>query len=99
MQFTVDSVKKQEFIIFLLMPETRVSHAMRKAEFTKEDIADLLLRRFLQRALPGACWRRAVGRRGGQLAVAALAVTVTMARGCHCPSTTKYRASTTKAAL
>ena len=52
-RFTVDSVKKQEFIIFLLMPETRVSHAMRKAEFTEKDIADLLLRRSLQRALPG----------------------------------------------
>jgi hypothetical protein len=53
-QFTVDSAKKREFInIFLLMPETRVSHAMRKAEFTEEDITDLLLRRFLQRALPG----------------------------------------------
>ena len=53
-QFTVDPVKKQEFInIFLLMPETRVSHAMRKAEFAKKDIANLLLRHFLQRALPG----------------------------------------------
>jgi len=53
-QFTVDSVKKQEFIsIFLLMPETSVSHAMRKAEFPEEDITDLLLRRFLQGALPG----------------------------------------------
>ena len=38
-------------------------------------------------------------KRGGQLAVAALTVTVTMARGCHCPSTTKYRVSTTKSAL
>ena len=53
-RFTVDPVKKQEFInIFLLMPETRVDDAMRKAEFTKKDISDLLLRRFLQRALPG----------------------------------------------
>ena len=53
-RFTVDPVKKKEFInIFLLMPETRIDDAMRKAEFTKEDIADLPLRRFLQRALPG----------------------------------------------
>ena len=53
-QFTVDSAKKREFInIFLLMPETRVDDAMRKAEFTEKDIADLLLRRSLQRALPG----------------------------------------------
>ena len=53
-RFTVDPVKKKEFInIFLLMPETRVDDAMRKAEFTKKDIADLLLRRSLQRALPG----------------------------------------------
>jgi hypothetical protein len=53
-QFTVDSVKKQYFInIFLLMPETGVNDAMRKAKFTEEDIADLQLRRFLQRALPG----------------------------------------------
>ena len=35
------------------MPETRVDDAMRKAEFTEKDIADLLLRRSLQRALPG----------------------------------------------
>jgi hypothetical protein len=53
-RFTVDPVKKKEFInIFLLMPETHVDDAMRKAEFTEKDIADLLLRRSLQRALPG----------------------------------------------
>ena len=53
-RFTVDPVKKKEFInIFLLMPETRVDDAMRKAEFTEKDIADLLLRRSHQRALPG----------------------------------------------
>jgi hypothetical protein len=47
-QFTVDPVKKQEFInIFLLMPETRVNDAMRKAEFTEKDIANLLLRHFM----------------------------------------------------
>jgi hypothetical protein len=52
-RYTVDPVKKKEFInIFLLMPETRVDDAMRKGEFAEKDIADLLLRRFLQRALP-----------------------------------------------
>ncbi len=53
-QFTVDSAKKKEFInIFLLMPESSVINAMRQATFTEEDIADLPLRRSLQRALPG----------------------------------------------
>ena len=53
-QFTVDSAKKKEFInIFLLMPESSVINAMRQATFTDEDIADLPLRRSLQRALPG----------------------------------------------
>jgi hypothetical protein len=53
-QFTVDLAKKKEFInIFLLMPESSVLNAMRQAKFTKEDIADVRLRRFLQRALPG----------------------------------------------
>ena len=54
MQFTVDSAKKKEFInIFLLMPESTVLNAMRQVTFTKEDIANVRLRRFLQRALPG----------------------------------------------
>ncbi len=53
-QFTVDSAKKREFInIFLLMPESSVLNAIRQATFTEEDIADLPLQRFLQRALPG----------------------------------------------
>ena len=53
-QFTVDSAKKREFInIFLLMPKSSVLNAMRQATFTKDDIADLPLWRFLQRALPG----------------------------------------------
>jgi hypothetical protein len=53
-RFTVDSAKKKKFVdIFLLMPETRVADAMRSAKFTEEDIANLTLRRFLQRALPG----------------------------------------------
>ncbi len=52
-QLTVDSAKKREFVnIFLLMPESSVFKAMRQATFTGEDIADLPLRRFLQRALP-----------------------------------------------
>ena len=52
-QFTVDSAKKREFInIFLLMPESSVLNAMRQATFTKEDIANLPLWRFLQCALP-----------------------------------------------
>jgi hypothetical protein len=53
-RFTVDSAKKNKFVdIFLLMPETSVADAMRSAKFTKEDIANLQMRRFLQRALPG----------------------------------------------
>jgi len=53
-QFTVDLAKKKKFVdIFLLMPETRVADAMRSAKFTKEDIANLAMRCFLQRALPG----------------------------------------------
>jgi hypothetical protein len=53
-RFTVDSAKKKEFInIFLLMPESSVLNAMKQAKFTKEDIADLQMQRFLQRALPG----------------------------------------------
>ena len=53
-QFTVDLAKKKDFInIFLLMPETGVDDAMRKAKFTEEDIANIKMRRFLQHALPG----------------------------------------------
>ncbi len=53
-RFTVDLAKKNKFVnIFLLMPETGVTDAMRSAKFTKEDIADLRMRRFLQPALPG----------------------------------------------
>ena len=40
-RFTVDPVKKKEFInIFLLMPESSVINAMRQATFTDENIAD-----------------------------------------------------------
>ena len=35
------------------MPESSVINAMRQATFTEEDIANVHLRRFLQRALPG----------------------------------------------
>jgi hypothetical protein len=53
-RFTVDSVKKNKFFdIFLLMPETGAADAMRSAKFTEEDIADLQMWHFLQRALPG----------------------------------------------
>ena len=53
-QFTVDLAKKKKFVdIFLLMPETPVADAMRSAKFTEEDIANLTMQRFLQRALPG----------------------------------------------
>jgi hypothetical protein len=53
-RFTVDPAKKKEFInIFLLMPESSVINAMKHAKFTEEDIANLQMRRFLQRALPG----------------------------------------------
>jgi hypothetical protein len=53
-RFTVDSAKKNKFVdIFLLMPETGVADAMQSAKFTEEDIADLQMRCFLQRALPG----------------------------------------------
>jgi hypothetical protein len=48
-RFTVDLAKKKDFInIFLLMPETGVNDAMRKAKFTEKDIADLQMR--VQRA-------------------------------------------------
>ena len=53
-KFTVALAKKKEFInIFLLMPESSVLNVMKQAKFTEEDIANLRMRRFLQRALPG----------------------------------------------
>jgi len=58
-RFTVDLVKKKEFInIFLLMLESSILNAMRQATFTEEDIANLRMRRFLQRAgVEGLhCW-------------------------------------------
>jgi hypothetical protein len=35
------------------MPESFVLNAMKQAKFTEEDISNLRMRRFLQRALPG----------------------------------------------
>jgi hypothetical protein len=53
-QFTVDLVKKKKFLDFILqMPKLRFPDAMKLAMFSNEDIADLGLPRFLQRALPG----------------------------------------------
>jgi hypothetical protein len=51
---TVDSAKKKNFIsIFFLWPESSVDNVMKQAKFTEEDIANVNLRRYLQRALPG----------------------------------------------
>ncbi len=53
-RFTVDPAKKKKFLNFILqMPKLCVPDAMKLAMFSNEDIADLGLRRFLQRALPG----------------------------------------------
>ena len=53
-EITVDPEKQNKFVNILLMkPTTCVADAMRSAEFTEEDITDLRIRRFLQRALPG----------------------------------------------
>jgi hypothetical protein len=53
-RFTVDLAKKKKFLDFILqMPKLRVPDAMKLAMFSDKDIADLGLRRFLQRALPG----------------------------------------------
>jgi hypothetical protein len=53
-RFTVDPAKKKKFLNFILqMPKLHVPDAMKLAMFSNKDIADLELRRFLQRALPG----------------------------------------------
>jgi hypothetical protein len=53
-RFTVDPAKKKKFLNFILqMPKLCVPDAMKLAMFSNEDIADLGLRRFLQRALSG----------------------------------------------
>jgi hypothetical protein len=49
-RFTVDPAKKKKFLNFILqMPKLHVPDAMKLAMFSNEDIADLRLRRFLQR--------------------------------------------------
>ncbi len=53
-RFTIDPAKKKKFLNFILQsPKLRVPDAMKLAMFSDEDIAELGLRRFLQRALPG----------------------------------------------
>jgi hypothetical protein len=53
-RFTVDPAKKKKFLNFILqMPKLCVPDAMKLAMFSDEDITDLRLRCFLQRALPG----------------------------------------------
>jgi hypothetical protein len=51
---TVDPALKKLFIkIFLKTPDSTVINAMRQANFTEENIANIKMRRYLQRALPG----------------------------------------------
>ena len=53
-QFMVDPAKKKKNInILLQVPNLCVPEAMKLAKFTKDDVADLGLRHFLQCALPG----------------------------------------------
>jgi hypothetical protein len=53
-EITGNSEKKNKFIDILLMkPKTCVADAMRSARFTKEDITNLRIQCFLQRALLG----------------------------------------------
>jgi hypothetical protein len=53
-RFTVDPAKKKKFLDFILqMPKLRVPDATKLAMFSDKDVANLGLRRFLQRALPG----------------------------------------------
>jgi hypothetical protein len=53
-RFTVDPAKTKKFLNFIpQMPKLHVPDAMKLAMFSDEDIADLGLRRFLQRVLPG----------------------------------------------
>jgi hypothetical protein len=52
--FTVDLAKLKKFLnVMLQAPKLRVPDAMKLANFSDEDIADLTLRRFLQHSLPG----------------------------------------------
>jgi hypothetical protein len=67
-QFTVDPAKKKKFLNFILqMPKLRVPDAMKLAMFSNEDIADLGLMRFLQRALPGGIVKAMKGHLGAFL--------------------------------
>jgi hypothetical protein len=52
--FTVDPEKLKKFLnVMLQAPKIRVLDAMQLSNFSEEDIADLSLQRFLQRALLG----------------------------------------------
>jgi hypothetical protein len=51
---TVDPELKKQFIkVFLMSPHSTVINAMRQANFTEENIANIKMRHYLQRALPG----------------------------------------------
>jgi hypothetical protein len=53
-RFTFDPAKLKKFLnVMLQAPKPRVPDAMKLANFSDEDIADLSLRCFLQRSLPG----------------------------------------------
>jgi hypothetical protein len=53
-QVTVDPAKLKKFLnIMLQAPKLHVPNAMKLANFSDKDIADLSLRRSLQRSLPG----------------------------------------------
>jgi hypothetical protein len=57
-QFTVDLAKLKKFLnVMHQAPKLRVPDAMKLANFSDEDIADLSLRRFLQHSLPGGTTR------------------------------------------
>jgi hypothetical protein len=53
-RFTVDPAKLKKFLnVMLQAPKLRVRDAMKLVNLSDKDIADLSLRRFLQRSLPG----------------------------------------------
>jgi hypothetical protein len=52
--FTINPAKLKKFLnVIFQVPKLHVPDAMKLANFSDEDIADLSLRRFLQRSLPG----------------------------------------------
>jgi hypothetical protein len=56
--FTVDPAKLKKFLnVMLQAPKLRVPDSMKLANFSDKDIADLSLRRFLQRSLPGGMFK------------------------------------------